>query len=130
MQKPGVDGSRFARRSTKVIAVADVVEEAAKNRVAVNPHEPVKDTGLRRTYLNWAAREGARGMEYNAWGPFNTGPDHEPTLVYTRMLAGPMDFTPGVLSLTGFAVAGILRGAIDVGWRSLAPASLRPGCLT
>ena len=40
-------------------------------------------------------------MEYNAWGPFNNGPDHEPTLVYTRMLAGPMDFTPGVLSLKG-----------------------------
>lgn len=78
-----------------------VVEEAARNRVAVNPHEPVKDTGLRRTYPNWVAREGARGMEYNAWGPFNNGPDHEPTLVYTRMLAGPMDFTPGVLSLKG-----------------------------
>lgn len=79
-----------------------VVEEAAKNRVAVNPHEPVKDTGLRRTYPNWVAREGARGMEYNAWSAFaNGGPDHEPTLVYTRMLSGPMDYTPGVLSLTG-----------------------------
>mgnify|MGYP006177485051 FL=1 len=38
-------------------------------------------------------------MEYNAWGQFANGPDHEPTLVYTRMLSGPMDFTPGVLSL-------------------------------
>ncbi|MDR7103315.1 glycoside hydrolase family 97 protein [Croceicoccus sp. BE223] len=78
-----------------------VVQEAAKHRIAVNPHEPVKDTGLRRTYPNWVSREGARGMEYNAWGPFNNGPDHEPTLVYTRMLAGPMDFTPGILSLKG-----------------------------
>lgn len=78
-----------------------VVEEAAKNRIAVNPHEPVKDTGLRRTYPNWVAREGARGQEYNAWAPFNNPPDHEPTLVYTRMLAGPMDYTPGVLSVTG-----------------------------
>jgi alpha-glucosidase len=78
-----------------------VVEEAAKNRVAVNPHEPVKDTGLRRTYPNWVAREGARGQEYNAWAPFNNPPDHEPTLVYTRMLGGPMDYTPGVLSVTG-----------------------------
>ena len=78
-----------------------VVEEAAKNRVAVNPHEPVKDTGLRRTYPNWVAREGARGQEYNAWAPFNNGPEHEPTLVYTRMLSGPMDYTPGVLSVTG-----------------------------
>jgi alpha-glucosidase len=78
-----------------------VVEEAAKNKVAVNPHEPVKDTGLRRTWPNWVAREGARGQEYNAWAPFNNPPDHEPTLVYTRMLSGPMDYTPGVLSLKG-----------------------------
>src|SRR3546814_17203848 len=40
-------------------------------------------------------------MEYNAWGAFANGPDHVPTLVYTRMLSGPMDYTPGVLSLEG-----------------------------
>src|SRR3546814_13041431 len=40
-------------------------------------------------------------MEYNAWGSFANGPDHVPTLVYTRMLSGPMDYTPGVLSLEG-----------------------------
>jgi alpha-glucosidase len=79
----------------------NVVKTAAKYKVAINPHEPVKDTGLRRTYPNWVAREGARGMEYNAWGQFANGPDHEPTLIYTRMLSGPMDFTPGVLSLEG-----------------------------
>jgi alpha-glucosidase len=79
----------------------NVVKTAAKYRIAINPHEPVKDTGLRRTYPNWVAREGARGMEYNAWGQFANGPDHEPTLVYTRMLSGPMDFTPGILSLEG-----------------------------
>lgn len=78
-----------------------VVKTAAKYHIAINAHEPVKDTGLRRTYPNWVAREGARGMEYNAWGTFANGPDHEPTLVYTRMLSGPMDFTPGVLSLEG-----------------------------
>jgi alpha-glucosidase len=61
----------------------------------------VKDTGLRRTWPNWVSREGARGMEYNAWGQFANGPSHEPTLVYTRMLSGPMDFTPGILSLEG-----------------------------
>jgi alpha-glucosidase len=76
-----------------------VVETAAKYKIAINPHEPVKDTGLRRTYPNWVSREGARGMEYAAWGQFANGPEHEPTLVYTRMLSGPMDFTPGVLSL-------------------------------
>lgn len=79
----------------------EVVKEAAKRGISINPHEPVKDTGLRRTYPNWVAREGARGQEYNAWGAFANGPDHEPTLVYTRMLSGPMDYTPGVLGLVG-----------------------------
>jgi len=78
-----------------------VVQEAAKRHIAVNPHEPIKDTGLRRTYPNWVSREGARGMEYNAWGDPPNPPEHEANLVFTRMLAGPMDFTPGVLSLTG-----------------------------
>jgi alpha-glucosidase len=77
------------------------VTEAAKRHIAVNPHEPIKDTGLRRTYPNWVAREGARGMEYNAWGNPPNPPEHEANLVFTRMLGGPMDFTPGVLSLTG-----------------------------
>lgn len=89
------DGQRMAQHHLRV------VETAAKYHVAVNAHEPIKDTGLRRTYPNWVGREGARGMEYNAWGSFANGPDHEPTLVYTRMLSGPMDFTPGVLSLEG-----------------------------
>ncbi len=89
------DGQRQVQHHLKV------VETAAKYHVAVNPHEPIKDTGLRRTYPNWVAREGARGMEYNAWSDFGSGPDHEPTLVYTRMLSGPMDYTPGVLGLEG-----------------------------
>ncbi len=78
-----------------------VVTEAAKRHIAVNPHEPIKDTGLRRTYPNWVSREGARGMEYNAWGQPPNPPEHEANLVFTRMLAGPMDFTPGIVSLTG-----------------------------
>jgi alpha-glucosidase len=78
-----------------------VVQAAARHHIAVNAHEPVKDTGLRRTYPNWLAREGARGQEYMAWGNPKNPPSHEPTLVFTRMLSGPMDFTPGVLSLRG-----------------------------
>lgn len=89
------DGQRQVQHHLRVVQVA------AKYYIAVNAHEPVKDTGLRRTYPNWIAREGARGMEYNAWGAFANGPSHEPTLVYTRMLSGPMDFTPGILSLEG-----------------------------
>jgi len=78
-----------------------VVTEAARRHITVNSHEPIKDTGLRRTYPNWVSREGARGMEYNAWGDPPNPPEHEANLVFTRMLGGPMDFTPGVLSLTG-----------------------------
>jgi len=78
-----------------------VVTEAAERHIAINPHEPIKDTGLRRTYPNWVAREGARGMEYNAWGNPPNPPEHEANLVFTRMLSGPMDFTPGVISLEG-----------------------------
>jgi len=78
-----------------------VVSEAAKRHIAINPHEPVKDTGLRRTYPNWVAREGARGMEFNAWGSPPNEPSHVPTMVFTRLLSGPMDYTPGILSLEG-----------------------------
>ncbi len=78
-----------------------VVKAAAKHRIAINAHEPTKDTGLRRTYPNMISREGARGMEFNAWGRPPNPPEHEPNLIFTRMLAGPMDFTPGVLSLEG-----------------------------
>ena len=77
-----------------------VAEAAAKYHVAFDSHEPIKGTGLQRTYPNWVAREGSRGMEYNAWGGKNP-PEHEANLVFTRMLEGPMDFTPGVLSLKG-----------------------------
>lgn len=76
-----------------------VVQEAAKRKISINAHEPVKDTGLRRTYPNWMTREGARGMEFNAWGTPPNPPEHESILAYTRMLAGPMDFTPGIFNL-------------------------------
>jgi len=78
-----------------------VVQQAARRHIAINAHEPIKDTGLRRTWPNWVSREGARGMEFNAWGDPPNPPGHEATLVFTRMLAGPMDYTPGILSLKG-----------------------------
>ncbi|ABE55285.1 alpha-glucosidase [Shewanella denitrificans OS217] len=75
------------------------VTEAAKRGISINTHEPIKDTGLRRTYPNWIAREGARGQEYNAWGTPPNNPEHTAILPFTRMLAGPMDFTPGIFNL-------------------------------
>lgn len=77
-----------------------VLKLAAKHKIAINAHEPVKDTGLRRTYPNAFSREGARGQEYNAWGVPPNDPAHTTILPFTRMLSGPMDFTPGVFDLS------------------------------
>jgi len=77
-----------------------VVETAARHRVMVNIHEPIKDTGLRRTWPNLMTREGARGQEWNAWDPDGGNPpEHDVVLPFTRLLAGPLDFTPGVLDV-------------------------------
>ncbi len=76
-----------------------VIQEAAERQITINTHEPVKDTGLRRTYPNWITREGARGMEFNAWGTPPNPPGHIAVMAFTRMLSGPMDFTPGVFNL-------------------------------
>ena len=77
-----------------------VLEAAAARQISINPHEPVKDTGLRRTYPNWISREGVRGQEFNAWGVPPNPPEHTAMLAFTRMLAGPADFTPGIFDLT------------------------------
>jgi alpha-glucosidase len=76
-----------------------VLEEAAKRKISINTHEPVKDTGLRRTYPNWLTREGARGQEFAVWGDEPNPPGHTVMLPFTRMLAGPLDFTPGLFNL-------------------------------
>ena len=76
-----------------------VLEAAAKRKISINTHEPVKDTGLRRTYPNWLTREGSRGQEFAIWGETPNPPEHTVMLAYTRMLAGPMDFTPGIFDL-------------------------------
>jgi alpha-glucosidase len=76
----------------------EVLKKAAQYKLTVNFHEPIKDTGERRTYPNMMAREGARGQEYNAWSDGNP-PNHTVILPFTRMLAGPMDFTPGVIDV-------------------------------
>ena len=78
-----------------------VLETAAQYGIMIDAHEPIKDTGLRRTYPNFMTREGARGQEYNAWdGQGGNPPDHVTILPFTRLLAGPMDYTPGIFDLT------------------------------
>jgi len=76
------------------------VEKAAKYQVAINAHEPIKDTGLRRTYPNTISREGLRGQEFNAWAiDGGNPPEHLPIVAFTRMLAGPIDYTPGIFNI-------------------------------
>jgi alpha-glucosidase len=85
-----------------------VIQTAARYKIGIDSHEPVKGTGLHRTYPNWVAREGMRGMEYNAWIGGKNPPEHDANIVFTRMLEGPMDYTPGVLSLKGSEDSDIL----------------------
>lgn len=77
-----------------------VTEAAAARHMMLDVHEPIKDTGVRRTWPNLMTREGARGQEFNAWGE-NGGnpPDHTVLLSQTRLLSGPMDYTPGIFEL-------------------------------
>ncbi|HEY3386413.1 MAG TPA: glycoside hydrolase family 97 protein [Saprospiraceae bacterium] len=78
-----------------------VIQLAAQHKIAVVAHEPIKDTGERRTFPNMVSREGARGQEYNAWSADGGNPpDHETILPFTRCLSGPMDFTPGAFDIT------------------------------
>lgn len=75
-----------------------VVQTAAKYHTTINAHEPIKDTGIRRTYPNMMTREGARGMEWNGWSEGNP-PEHHELLPFTRLLGGPMDYTPGTFDI-------------------------------
>ncbi len=75
-----------------------VVREAAKRQIMIDAHEPVKPTGIRRTWPNMMTREGVRGMEYNAWSEGNP-PEHTTIIPFTRMLAGPLDYTPGIFNI-------------------------------
>jgi len=70
-----------------------VLKKAAEHHLIVDFHGAYKPTGIRRTYPN-LTREGVLGNEYNKWSDRVT-PEHNVTIPFTRMLAGPMDFTPG-----------------------------------
>lgn len=85
-----------------------VAEMAAKHHVMLDAHEPVRPTGLSRTYPNWLASEAARGNEYNAFSIGNQ-PNHETILPFTRLMGGPMDYTPGIFKLQGYAASAPQR---------------------
>ena len=85
MQRDDQDMVRFYERTLK---------KAAEHHLLVDFHGAYKPTGLCRTYPNYITQEGVLGNEYNKWSSRVT-PEHTVTLAFTRMLAGPMDFTPG-----------------------------------
>ncbi len=73
------------------------MKKAAEYRIMVNAHEAVRPTGLSRTYPNLIGNESARGTEYEAFGGSN--PDHTTILPFTRLVGGPMDYTPGIFEM-------------------------------
>jgi alpha-glucosidase len=90
-----LDGQYMVRHYRKI------VELAAKHQIMMDVHESIKDTGESRTWPNMMTRESARGQEFNAWaGDGGNPPRHDVDLFFTRCLAGPFDFTPGVLQVT------------------------------
>lgn len=74
-----------------------VVEKAAQYKIMVNAHEAVRPTGIARTWPNLIGNESARGTEFQAFG--GSKPNHVTILPFTRLLGGPMDYTPGVFEM-------------------------------
>ena len=71
-----------------------VAATAADYKIMVNSHEAVRPTGMCRTYPNWIAQESARGTEFESFN--GNHPDHTTILPFTRLMGGPMDYTPGI----------------------------------
>ncbi len=98
---PFLDGKEWHDGQYGVRHYRKVVELAAKYKINIDSHEPIKPTGICRTYPNLMTQEGARGQEYDAWSPDGGNPpSHTTILPFTRMLAGPLDFTPGTFNFS------------------------------
>jgi alpha-glucosidase len=97
-QKWGVAGVKidFMNRDDQEMVnfYYQMARTAARYHLVVDFHGAFKPTGMRRTYPNQLTREGVMGMEYSKWS-YRTTPYHDVILPFTRMLAGPMDYTPG-----------------------------------
>lgn len=72
-----------------------VAEKAIEYKIMLEAHESARPTGLHRTYPNWLANEAARGNEFNNAPTLGLTPEHETILPFTRLMGGPMDYTPG-----------------------------------
>ncbi len=76
----------------------NTAKRASEYKLMINSHESSRPTGYNRTYPNYIAAEAARGNEFNAWSTGNP-PAHETILPFTRLLGGPMDYTPGIFEI-------------------------------
>ncbi|WP_291275420.1 glycoside hydrolase family 97 protein [Flavobacterium sp.] len=74
-----------------------VIEKAADNKIMINAHEAVRPTGICRTYPNMIGNESARGTEFQAFG--GSKANHTTVLPFTRLIGGPMDYTPGIFEM-------------------------------
>ena len=103
--KPGYAGSMMTNHGKREFHHSQLgvrhyqksLELAAKHHICLDVHEPIKGTGIERTFPNLLTREGARGQEYEG-GALN--PSHATILPFTRLLAGGMDYTPGIFDIT------------------------------
>ncbi|RXM45457.1 glycoside hydrolase family 97 protein [Flavobacterium sp. YO64] len=75
------------------------IEKAADYQIMVNAHEAVRPTGIARTYPNLIGNESARGTEYQAFGNDRNNANHVTILPFTRLIGGPMDYTPGIFEM-------------------------------
>jgi alpha-glucosidase len=93
------DGLQWNKGQSGVRHYRKIIETAAKYHIAIDNHEPVMPTGLQRTWPNLMSQEGVRGQEWNAWSRDGGSPAcHVTVLPFTRIMAGPVDYTPGVFA--------------------------------
>lgn len=99
--KMTINGRReYHHSQLGVLHYQRALELAAKYRIMLDVHEPIKSTGIERTWPNLLTREGARGQEYEGGA---LSPSHACYLPFTRLLAGGMDYTSGILDVSNFA---------------------------
>lgn len=99
---PVMDGKELQHSQYGVRHYRKVIETAARHHIMVVNHEPAMPTGLQRTYPNLISGEGVRGQEWNAWDAKGGNPPYHTCVIpFTRQLAGPIDFTPGIFNLEG-----------------------------
>lgn len=95
---PRLDTGDFHSSQVGVRHYQRTVEMTAQRKIMLNIHEPVKGTGIERTWPNLLTREGVMGQEYEGGA---VTPEHATVLPFTRLLAGPLDYTPGLFNLSG-----------------------------